>query len=161
MRLRNDTDLGARALARARGRTRRRHLADGKPEGASPADEVQALEVLGPIEPVAACASCRCRPQAHPFVVADRLDVGASVLSEPPNRDTPRAVHRPAPFRKKRLSLELLQSLSCSQTWRKGGRPVASLEIKTADELIALDVEGRGRGRGAGREARASRRLIG
>src|SRR2546426_2503137 len=49
------------------------------------------------------------------------------------------------PSEKKRLSLELLQSLSCSQTWRKGGRPVASLEIKTAAELIALDVEGRGR----------------
>src|SRR5438093_342135 len=64
------------------------------------------------------------------------------------------------PSKKKRLSLELLQSLSCSQTWRKGGRPVASLEIKTADELIALDVEGRGRTRRAGRETLASRRIL-
>src|SRR2546427_2735610 len=116
MRLRNDTDLGARALALVREPKQRPHLADRKPEGASPADEVQAFEVLGPIEPVAARASFRCRPQAHPFVVADRLDIGASVLSEPPNRDRPRAVHRPAPFRKNRLSLELLQSISCSQT---------------------------------------------
>src|SRR5438477_6421985 len=61
---------------------------------------------------------------------------------------------------KNRLSLELLQSLSCSQTWRKGGRPVASLEIKSADELIALDVEGRGRARRAGRETPASRRIL-
>src|SRR5256886_2437324 len=64
------------------------------------------------------------------------------------------------PSEKKRLSLELLQSLSCSQTWRKGDRPVASLEIKTADELIALDVEGRGRTRRAGRETFASRRIL-
>src|SRR5438128_12378068 len=64
------------------------------------------------------------------------------------------------PSKKKLLSLELLQSLSCSQTWRKGGRPVASLEIKTADELIALDVEGRGRTRRAGRETLASRRIL-
>ncbi len=37
---------------------------------------------------------------------------------------------------------------------------MASLEIKTADELIALDVEGRGRARRAGREALASRRIL-
>jgi len=37
---------------------------------------------------------------------------------------------------------------------------VASLEIKTADELIALDVEGRGRTRRAGRETLASRRIL-
>ncbi len=42
----------------------------------------------------------------------------------------------------------------------EGGRPVASLEIKTADELIALDVEGRGRARRAGRETLASRRIL-
>src|SRR2546427_1223093 len=64
------------------------------------------------------------------------------------------------PSEKTRLSRELLQSLSCSQTWRKGGRPVASLEIKTAAELIALDVEGRGRTRRAGRETLASRRIL-
>src|SRR5437016_11880445 len=64
------------------------------------------------------------------------------------------------PSRKKRLSLELRQSLTCSQTWRKGGRPVASLEIKSADELIALDVEGRGTTRRAGRETPASRRIL-
>jgi len=39
-------------------------------------------------------------------------------------------------------------------------RPVASLEIKTANELIALDVEGRGRARRAGRETLASRRIL-
>src|SRR5207244_8257733 len=103
MRLRNDTDLGARALALVREPKQRPHLADRKPEGARPADEVQAFEVLGPIEPIAAGASCRRRPQAHPFVVADRLDVGASVLSEPPNCNVLRAVPRPAPFRIKRL----------------------------------------------------------
>jgi len=37
---------------------------------------------------------------------------------------------------------------------------VASLEIKSADELIALDVEGRGRARRAGRETLASRRIL-
>ena len=37
---------------------------------------------------------------------------------------------------------------------------MASLEIKTADELIALDVEGRGRTRRAGRETLASRRIL-
>ena len=37
---------------------------------------------------------------------------------------------------------------------------MASLEIKSADELIALDVEGRGRARRAGREALASRRIL-
>ena len=37
---------------------------------------------------------------------------------------------------------------------------MASLEIKTADELIALDVEGRGRTRRAGRETFASRRIL-
>jgi len=42
----------------------------------------------------------------------------------------------------------------------EGGRPVASLEIKSADELIALDVEGRGRARRAGRETLASRRIL-
>jgi hypothetical protein len=42
----------------------------------------------------------------------------------------------------------------------EGGRQVASLEIKTADELIALDVEGRGRARRAGRETLASRRIL-
>src|SRR5207245_8093979 len=42
----------------------------------------------------------------------------------------------------------------------EGGRPVASLEIKSADELIELDVEGRGRARRAGRETLASRRIL-
>ena len=37
---------------------------------------------------------------------------------------------------------------------------MASLEIKSADELIALDVEGRGRARRAGRETLASRRIL-
>ena len=37
---------------------------------------------------------------------------------------------------------------------------MASLEIKTADELITLDVEGRGRARRAGRETLASRRIL-
>ena len=37
---------------------------------------------------------------------------------------------------------------------------MASLEIKTADQLIALDVEGRGRARRAGRETLASRRIL-
>ena len=37
---------------------------------------------------------------------------------------------------------------------------MASLEIKTAAELIALDVEGRGRTRRAGRETLASRRIL-
>jgi alkylmercury lyase-like protein len=37
---------------------------------------------------------------------------------------------------------------------------VASLEIKTADELTALDVEGRGRTRRAGRETSASKRIL-
>src|SRR5437899_13075604 len=101
MRLRNDTDLGARALALVREPKQRSHLPDRKPESASPADEVQAFEVLGPIEPVAAGGSCRRRPQAHPFVVADRLDISPGVLSEPPNRNATRPVHRPAPFRQK------------------------------------------------------------
>ena len=37
---------------------------------------------------------------------------------------------------------------------------MASLEIKSADELIALDVEGRGRPRRVGRETPASRRIL-
>lgn len=37
---------------------------------------------------------------------------------------------------------------------------MASLEIKTADELISLDVEGRGRTRRAGRETSASKRIL-
>ena len=37
---------------------------------------------------------------------------------------------------------------------------MASLEIKSADELIALDVEGRGTTRRAGRETPASRRIL-
>ncbi len=37
---------------------------------------------------------------------------------------------------------------------------MASLDIKTADELIALDVEGRGRARRAARETPLSRRIL-
>src|SRR3989442_3355822 len=160
VRLRNDPDLAARPLALGAEPKDRPHLADRKSKQASPADEVQAFEVLGPVEPVAARASCRRRPQAHLLVVADRLDVGAGEVRKSPNRDPTRAVHRCAPSGRKGLSLELLQSLSCSQTWRKEGRLVARLEIKTADELIALDVEGKAKTRRAARETAASKRIL-
>jgi hypothetical protein len=50
-------------------------LVDGEAERPSPADEGQPLEVLGPVEPIAARAPQREGQEADPLVVADRLDV--------------------------------------------------------------------------------------
>src|SRR5207244_12730543 len=62
-------------------------------QDAGAADEVQALEMVGPVEPVAAWAPSGSGQQAHPLVVADGLDVGARVLRQPADGDPTGPVH--------------------------------------------------------------------
>ncbi len=61
MRLGDDADLGARALALVREPEQRPDLVNRESERAGTANEVQALEMIDPIEPVAALAARRRR----------------------------------------------------------------------------------------------------
>src|SRR5262249_61268938 len=80
-------------------------LPNGEPQHSGTPDEVQALEVAGSIQPVAARATSRSRQQTDPLVVADRLDVGPRVFRQRPDGDVASRIH-PLPLpRKSPLSL--------------------------------------------------------
>src|SRR5215813_11439532 len=96
----NDTNLSAGPLPFVREPQECANLPDREPKDSGTPDEVQALEVAGSIQSVAARATSRSRQQTDPLVIADRLDVGPRVFRQRPDGDVASRIH-PLPLPRK------------------------------------------------------------
>ena len=91
--IRDDPNLGARALALIREPEQRPHLTNGEPKRTGATNEGQSLELVGAVQAVASRTPSRSGQQRDPLIVADRLDVRARVLRQPTDGDPTRSIH--------------------------------------------------------------------
>jgi hypothetical protein len=130
------------------------NLVDREPEGASPTDEREPLEVFGPVEAIASGAAGRRGQEPNAFVVPDGLHLGPGALRQGPDGEASwRGVHIVLPDAENSLESVVTTGFTVTPHDVRAvpGGEAMELEIKTAEELVDPALEARWTAR---REAR-------